>query len=239
MSGSPTSASRADPATWQRSLLTLDGPVVHRFAEVFDADWREGRRHAGPGRPRRGRPGRAGRARGPVRRLRARPGARRAARRAGPRDPRRPPPDLDRDALFPADRPAPARADDRGPPRARRAAADPGHARTSGSRISPAAPTCAISTRPACRILRYAPRMMHAKAVVLDDLAIVGSANIDVRSMLLNFETALVLYDRARVARGRALVRGPRGAMCGRRAPASGRCAASPRPTFRLGAPIL
>ena len=37
--------------------------------------------------------------------------------------------------------------------------------------------------------------VVHAKAVVLDDMALVGSANVDVRSMLLNFETALAVYD--------------------------------------------
>ena len=45
------------------------------------------------------------------------------------------------------------------------------------------------------KVLRYRERMLHAKAVILDDAAVIGSANIDVRSMLLNFETALVLYD--------------------------------------------
>jgi cardiolipin synthase len=42
----------------------------------------------------------------------------------------------------------------------------------------------------------YEPRMLHAKAILIDNtLAIVGSANMDMRSMLLNYEVALCLYD--------------------------------------------
>ena len=42
----------------------------------------------------------------------------------------------------------------------------------------------------------YEPRMLHAKAVLVDGtLAIVGSANMDMRSLLLNYEVALCLYD--------------------------------------------
>ena len=38
--------------------------------------------------------------------------------------------------------------------------------------------------------------MLHAKAILVDDaLAIVGSANMDMRSLLLNYEIALCLYD--------------------------------------------
>lgn len=39
------------------------------------------------------------------------------------------------------------------------------------------------------------PRMIHAKALVFDELALTGSANLDIRSLFLNFELALVLYD--------------------------------------------
>ena len=42
----------------------------------------------------------------------------------------------------------------------------------------------------------YEPRMLHAKAILVDDtVAIIGSANMDMRSLLLNYEIALCLYD--------------------------------------------
>ncbi len=50
-----------------------------------------------------------------------------------------------------------------------------------------------------CVVLRLRQGMLHAKAGMIDDLAWVGSANFDVRSMLLNFESALMLYDAASV----------------------------------------
>ena len=40
------------------------------------------------------------------------------------------------------------------------------------------------------------PRMIHAKAVLVDGaMAILGSANFDMRSLLLNYELGLVIYD--------------------------------------------
>jgi cardiolipin synthase A/B len=44
------------------------------------------------------------------------------------------------------------------------------------------------------------PEMMHAKALVFDELAMTGSANLDIRSLFLNFELAVVLYDKRPVA---------------------------------------
>ena len=42
----------------------------------------------------------------------------------------------------------------------------------------------------------FYPRMIHAKAVLVDkSLAVVGSANFDMRSLLLNYELGLVLYS--------------------------------------------
>jgi cardiolipin synthase len=47
----------------------------------------------------------------------------------------------------------------------------------------------------------YRPKMLHAKAVLIDDaLAVVGSANMDMRSLLLNFEVGLCIYDAGVVA---------------------------------------
>lgn len=46
-----------------------------------------------------------------------------------------------------------------------------------------------------CRVLRFMPGMLHAKAYVIDDCASVGSANFDTRSMHLNFEVNLFIYS--------------------------------------------
>ena len=54
--------------------------------------------------------------------------------------------------------------------------------------------------RAGCRVLFHETGMLHAKSGVIDAVAWVGSANFDVRSMLLNFETALFVYDTASVA---------------------------------------
>ena len=44
--------------------------------------------------------------------------------------------------------------------------------------------------------IRLAPRMIHAKAVVVDDsLALAGSANLDARSLFLNFELMVAFYE--------------------------------------------
>ena len=50
-------------------------------------------------------------------------------------------------------------------------------------------------------ILQYEDGMIHAKTGIVDGTAYVGSTNFDVRSMLLNFENALVLHDEASVTR--------------------------------------
>jgi cardiolipin synthase len=48
--------------------------------------------------------------------------------------------------------------------------------------------------------VHFQKNMVHAKAGIIDDAAWIGSANFDVRSMLLNFETALFLYDASSVS---------------------------------------
>jgi cardiolipin synthase A/B len=51
-----------------------------------------------------------------------------------------------------------------------------------------------------CKVLLYTPGMLHAKAVLVDEVAAaVGSANFDSRSMFLNFEVSSVLHSRADV----------------------------------------
>ncbi|SPD76384.1 Phospholipase D/Transphosphatidylase [uncultured Desulfobacterium sp.] len=46
-------------------------------------------------------------------------------------------------------------------------------------------------------VFLYLPGMLHAKAIIMDDrVAITGSANMDMRSLLLNYELALFIYHR-------------------------------------------
>jgi cardiolipin synthase len=50
--------------------------------------------------------------------------------------------------------------------------------------------------------IRLVPHMIHAKAVVVDDsLALAGSANLDARSLFLNFELMVAFYERDDVRR--------------------------------------
>lgn len=47
------------------------------------------------------------------------------------------------------------------------------------------------------RIFEYLPRLLHAKTALIDDeLALVGTANLDNRSLRLNFEVAVALHGR-------------------------------------------
>jgi len=48
------------------------------------------------------------------------------------------------------------------------------------------------------KVFLYQPGMLHAKAVIQDDqAAIIGTANFDMRSLFLNYEVSLCIYDRA------------------------------------------
>ncbi|SNR40126.1 phospholipase D-like domain-containing protein [Puniceibacterium sediminis] len=89
-----------------------------------------------------------------------------------------------------------------------------------------------------CRILRFQAGMNHAKAWVIDDTAAVGSANFDVRSMLLNFEMMLFLYDDKSVGQMADWVCRfvPE---CQTGAPSAGLVRRLVEGVFRLGAPIL
>jgi len=50
------------------------------------------------------------------------------------------------------------------------------------------------------RVLYYEAGMVHAKVVLMDDdIAMLGSANIDMRSLLLNYETAIFVYSIAEI----------------------------------------
>lgn len=56
------------------------------------------------------------------------------------------------------------------------------------------------------RIARYEPDLLHTKAITVDGrIAVIGSVNIDMRSLWLNFEISLFIYDRDCAARVRAL----------------------------------
>ncbi|MGB7737691.1 MAG: phosphatidylserine/phosphatidylglycerophosphate/cardiolipin synthase family protein, partial [Steroidobacteraceae bacterium] len=58
--------------------------------------------------------------------------------------------------------------------------------------------------RAGLRIYCYRPQIVHAKALVLDDVVYVGSSNLDVRSLLINFELLLRIPSAAFAARLRA-----------------------------------
>ncbi|VDC28370.1 putative cardiolipin synthase YwiE [Pseudogemmobacter humi] len=92
--------------------------------------------------------------------------------------------------------------------------------------------------RTGVRVLRYMPGMMHAKAGIVDDAAWIGSANLDVRSMLLNFETVMMIYDPETLAAVESWFRALEPDCVAGTAPAR-----LPRRLiegiFRLGAPIL
>jgi cardiolipin synthase len=50
-------------------------------------------------------------------------------------------------------------------------------------------------------VMFYAPKMLHSKLVLMDDqAAVLGSANMDIRSLLLNYETAMFVYSAAEIA---------------------------------------
>ena len=88
------------------------------------------------------------------------------------------------------------------------------------------------------KLLYYTSGMMHGKAALIDGLAVVGSANFDVRSMLLNFEVMLFVYDPASVDSLASWFE-----ECSQEAEVAHPHAGLPRRlaegVFRLGAPIL
>lgn len=52
------------------------------------------------------------------------------------------------------------------------------------------------------KIYKYRKGILHAKAIMIDDeIGIVGSANVDIRSFQLNFEVSALVYDRMFVQR--------------------------------------
>lgn len=62
------------------------------------------------------------------------------------------------------------------------------------------APSLRELAKEGAKIACYAPGMMHAKLVLVDDtLAILGSANVDMRSLFLDYEIALFLASKTEV----------------------------------------
>ncbi len=58
------------------------------------------------------------------------------------------------------------------------------------------------------RIVERPPPFMHAKALIVDDwMAMIGSANLDARSLRLNYETNLVIFDAEFIRALTAIVR--------------------------------
>jgi len=54
--------------------------------------------------------------------------------------------------------------------------------------------------RVGAKIFYYTPGMIHAKTVLVDDtLAMIGSANMDSRSLFLNYEVMLIAYSRPQI----------------------------------------
>ncbi len=224
-----------DPATWHDLSYTVEGPVVRRFSEVFEADWRkEGEPEAALIVP-------TGPATGDT------------VAQLVPSGPDLPHDGL-HDALVHAIHTAEHRIWIATPyflpsDQLLHALATAGRLGRDVRLLVPARSNQRIADfargaylrdleEAGVRVLRYGPRMLHAKAVVLDDLAIIGSANIDVRSMLLNFETALVVYDAPTVAALATWFSGLASTAKEGTKPAT-----LPRrlaeATFRLGAPIL
>jgi len=53
-------------------------------------------------------------------------------------------------------------------------------------------------------LFEYQPQVLHAKVMVLDDIVYIGSANLDPRSLHINFEIMLRVKDAALAAKARA-----------------------------------
>ncbi len=57
------------------------------------------------------------------------------------------------------------------------------------------------------QVMFYTPKMLHAKVVLADDeVAVVGSANMDIRSLLLNYETAMFVYSASTISEIQAYI---------------------------------
>jgi cardiolipin synthase len=88
-------------------------------------------------------------------------------------------------------------------------------------------------------VLLYTPGMVHAKAVVVDDgLAVIGSANMDMRSLFLNYEVAVFLSSPPEV-KGTAAYVDALAADCVTRLPTQNRATELAEDVVRLLSPLL
>lgn len=89
------------------------------------------------------------------------------------------------------------------------------------------------------RVELFEPTVLHAKLLVIDDrVAMVGSANLDMRSLFTNHEVAVVLYSAADVAATAAAVEAF-GADASPHAPAAGFARSARTGALRILAPLL
>ncbi len=88
-------------------------------------------------------------------------------------------------------------------------------------------------------ILLYGPKMLHAKILLIDDrVAVTGSANMDSRSLLLNYEVALCVYTREIIGRFESWMQ-TQMAQCHPRNPRAGISLGILEGMGRLVAPLL
>jgi cardiolipin synthase len=92
--------------------------------------------------------------------------------------------------------------------------------------------------RAGAKVLRMQGPMLHAKVGLVDGLGWAGSANFDVRSMLLNFETTLLCHDAGTVDELERWFLAHE-AMCEAGAPKVGVLRRLAENIVRLGAPVL
>ena len=88
------------------------------------------------------------------------------------------------------------------------------------------------------KVKYFEPAMIHAKAALIDDVGLVGTANFDVRSMLLNFEVTLFVYDAGSVAKLHDWFE-HLSEHCAMEKPPTGMIRKVAEGLFRLGAPVL
>jgi cardiolipin synthase len=89
------------------------------------------------------------------------------------------------------------------------------------------------------RVLLFEPGMVHAKVVLIDDsLAVIGSANMDMRSLFLNYEVALFLYSRLPIEATAAWIESLM-AECTTGLPISSRASELAENVVRLLSPLL